>query len=502
MYTLLLLVFTAVACMMQTPELQDILANKFTSFNDTCVILKVGPNCANLVGYMAVYRVCLALVVFHGCLVFLTPCISTSASWRAGIHNGYWIMKFGILLGICIGVFYIPNEKTFGDVWLYVGMTGASLFIFLQLLLVIDFAHRWHRKWYNNAVEGSTCWHIARYTCAVFFATIAVVGAVVLYFFFARPDYCLENKVFVGVNAGSCLIACFLSVLPCMKKLNSNTGLLQATVISVYVMYLTWTALTSEPPHSEGGPLFPIAYTDNEPVSPLANMNSSRSSSNGFWGDSSVKQTVRKLYTNSKPVKQSSESDVTIRTEDDEMGQIVQYCSPKYFSESGERLSAYIGVGIMFVMAVYGSIRTSQTSERIGIRPNRPEENLTSCCCCCCHTTSAKSAPGQEQGGQRIIQDELDGVVYSYSFFHVVFCLASLYIMMQLTMWYRPQDSDLKTFGLNWPSVWVKMGTSWLCIVIFICTMFVPRCFPCIDFTGESRQGSRHGENGIEDTTV
>lgn len=40
-------------------------------------------------------------------------------------------------------------------------------------------------------------------------------------------------------------------------------------------------------------------------------------------------------------------------------------------------------------------------------------------------------------GLNRAVDNEKDGVTYSYSFFHFMLFLASLYIMMTLTNWYR-----------------------------------------------------------------
>lgn len=49
------------------------------------------------------------------------------------------------------------------------------------------------------------------------------------------------------------------------------------------------------------------------------------------------------------------------------------------------------------------------------------------------------SGAGDEEDGQprRVVDNEKEGVQYSYSFFHFMLCLASLYIMMTLTSWYR-----------------------------------------------------------------
>ena len=46
----------------------------------------------------------------------------------------------------CIGAFFIPHGG-FGPTWMYVGLIGGMLFIIIQLVLIIDFAHSWAESW-------------------------------------------------------------------------------------------------------------------------------------------------------------------------------------------------------------------------------------------------------------------------------------------------------------------------------------------------------------------
>ncbi|XP_076465155.1 serine incorporator 5-like [Babylonia areolata] len=436
MYTLLLSLAFVVQCLMLVPQAPQFMASSIPGFNDTCVQLNAGENCSRLAGYEAVYRVSAGVVAFFAVMMLLTPCVPSSNHWRASIQNGYWFIKLLTLCGFCAGAFFIPSE--FRLYWMYCGMAGGFLFIILQLLLLVDFTHAWNATWVGRRYgKRNTCGYLGTGLCSFVFFGASIAGIGMLFVHFALRD-CHTNRIFLGVSGGLCVLLSFITMLPCVKKRNPNASLLQASVISLYVVYLTWSALTSEPPEE-------VHIRDT--LTPLADIQGSEGTT---------------------PSLLSSASAVLSRTPELEPVRNVSYkCRPEPAFPQGDLVSAYAGLLITFIMAIYASVRTSSDAHKLGLH------NKEGRACFCC-VIKKRDNPSL-LGGQRVIHNEADGVIYSYSFFHLVFCLASFYIMMQLTNWYRPGESDLNRFGLNWSAVWVKMVSGWTCVLIYLWTLIFPR---------------------------
>jgi len=422
MYAIMLLLGTVVACIMLSPGLESslqkvpfckgsetehsILETALTSATDNVTI-----DCTGVVGYLAVYRLCFAMSLFFFVMALLMIGVKSSNDPRAGIQNGFWAIKYLVLIGAIIGAFFIPRGQ-FGTVWMYFGMIGGFIFIIIQLLAIIEFAHSWAESWVDKYEETeSKGWYCALLSATFINYCLALTALILFYVFYTTTDDCALHKFFISFNLILCFIISVLSIIPKIQEVQPRSGLLQASVITLYTMYLTWSAMSNSP-DSQCKPK---------------------------WTDV--------ISGNTDPSDKPDEK-------------------PAFDTES------IVSLIIWFCCVLYFSMRTATNSQasRLGMSDNVLLRDDSS------------GGGNVESGDAKVWDNEEEGVAYSWSFFHIMFGLASLYVMMTLTNWYQP-SSSIEDFSSNLAAVWIKIVSSWLCLALYTWTLVAPMILTDRDFS-------------------
>jgi len=440
MYAILLLLTTVVCCIMLAPGLQDNLASVpfckshksgLNSFSDGLdeaggalglgnIGQEVGISgnalkldCSVGVGYQAVYRLCLIVTLFFVVMSILMIGVKTSNDPRAGIQNGFWGIKYLIVIGSMIAAFWIP-DGSFGTVWMWFGLIGGFLFILIQLVLIIDFAHSWAEAWYGNYQEDESKGWLAALLSFTGLMFGGAITAIVLMYVYYTGDFtgqCKLHEFFITFNMLLCIGLSVVSILPKVQEHMPQSGLLQSAMISLYIMYLTWSSVNSS------------QFTDCKP--------------------------------SFSPNNATDTGDDGQDTKD----------HPRFDTEN------IVGLIIWFLCVLYSSITSSNSNSASKLTGTD-------------RVLLAKddgSGADVEAGAAR--DNEQEEVAYSWSLFHIMFALATLYVMMTLTHWYSPESaSDLSTYSSNPAAMWVKIVSSWLAGLIYLWTMIAPAVLVDRDF--------------------
>ncbi|XP_066490910.1 serine incorporator 4 isoform X2 [Tiliqua scincoides] len=392
------------------------------SYAVLCERLSGALDCDLLVGYSAVYRVCFGTACFYLVQAAFLLNIKSSSNARALLHNGFWFLKLLALVGLCVAAFFIPDQH-FIRAWHVVGVCGGFAFILVQLVLITAFAHTWNKNWLTGASQDKR-WYVAVFLATLGFYTVACAAYTFLYKFYTHPDGCILNKGLLACNGGLCLLMSFLSITPCVRFRQPSSSPLQASIICCYIMYLTFSALSSRPPEK-------VQYK----------------------------------------------------------GQNVTICFPSMSRDGAaeDTTVAVLGAGVMYACVLFACNEASLLAGMFGplwmVKVYTFEIKNPSCCFCCPEKME-EELEGQRCGqegptvGQQIVHSEHDHLVYSYSTFHFVFFLASLYVMMTLTNWFSYESAELeKTFTHgSWSTFWVKVASGWACVLLYLWLLLGPLC--------------------------
>jgi len=429
MYGLLLLVTVVLACLMLAPGVQDWLTRvPFCEESKTpgaSILQTMGDvgmanvkiKCEDAVGYLAVYRICFIVTLFFLFMALIMIGVKSSRDPRAGLQNGFWGFKYLLIIVGWVSAFFIPHGN-FGPTWMYFGMIGALLFIIIQLVLIIDFAHSWAESWTNEHKNSNdSYWFYALLAATGLFYILTLITIIVSYSYYTGSvmGQCKLHEFFITFNMLLCVVLSVTSVLPKVQEHLPNSGLLQSSFVSLYMMYLTWSAMSNQP-----DPNCKLDLAEK-----MFGGHSNKTSPAGEDGESPAMDTT-----------------------------------------------SIIGLIVWFACVLYSSIRstTNDSAARITMTDTI---NLTD-------PETAEDGEGEGAGGD----SERGGVQYSWSLFHLMFALATLYVMMTLTNWYSPSHSiTIETISANQSAVWVKIISSWLCFGLYMWTLLAPMVLQDRDFS-------------------
>jgi hypothetical protein len=371
-------------------------------------------------GAMAVYRITFSLAVFHILLALILIGAKSNKDPRGFIQNGWWGIKFLAIIGIMVAAFFIPNATFIPFAW--ISLFGAAIFILIQLTLLVDMSHAWADRWMAKYQETeSRIYAVLLLGTSILFFLAAIGIAIALYILSTKGEGCSVNTAFITVNLIAVVFCSLMSISPKIHENNPRAGMFQSSMVSAYSMYLVYSAIMSEPR---------------------------------------------------------------------DMG-----CAPFNFTEgAGSDLSIFLGVAFTFVAVVYSALRMSSSSvmgekkdiERaIKDQKKYHESQIDDEKKQLIDEKKEEAEESSEEEQDPEADDEKEATAYNYTFFHLTFAMAAMYLGLVLTNWQTisgAEDAKHIVVDQGMFSVWVKMISSWLVILLYFWTLIAPIVLPDRDW--------------------
>lgn len=421
-------------------------------------------------GQQAVYRVSLGTALFFLSMAALLQGVRYKGDRRGrALQHGLWPAKLAAWFALVALTFFLPNGPIAFYGW--VARLGSGLFLVVQVVILLDFAQSWNDAWAARGEEDPRWLYSLLALTALALASVAAVAGVALHFFAPSTDAqglplgrgCGLNVFIITASLVAALGMCALSV----SQLAPRGSLFPAAAMALYVSYLSFSALQSEPRD----------YACNA----LARRSDAASGSTVAVG---VLVTLASVVYSA--LRAGSNTNLFLLDEDEGGG---FWGGGGGDADDGENDDDDDGGG--YVPLSRGPARSGGALTAGEVAGGRAvggddDEGLTSAGLDAAPATVRATRRGGNGGGGTASADDFAPVAYNYSFFHLVFALASMYIAMLMTGWGGPDQSGSGggdgRVGVGWASVAVKAGAAAAAALLYCWTLVAPTLFPDREF--------------------
>ena len=207
-------------------------------------------------GEQAVFRLSMGNFLLFAVLAvvmsFPAP-VLTRDDWRdSKLHHGGWITKVLLWLGFNILPFFFSN----GVITFYAAVSKvvSPLFLAIQTLIIIDLTQEWNDRWVSEGdSDDRYLYALLVGTVGNYLLTVVLFVASFVWFFPADVDAdgididCSFNWSMIMIGVLLCIVVTMFTLHPRIKEASPHASVFVSSSIAMYVAYLGFSALQSEP---------------------------------------------------------------------------------------------------------------------------------------------------------------------------------------------------------------------------------------------------------------
>ncbi|KAH9715945.1 hypothetical protein WN944_022690 [Citrus x changshan-huyou] len=380
----------------------------------------------------AVLRVSLGNFLFFTILSILMVGVKNQKDPRDSLHHGGWMMKIICWCLLVIFMFFLPNEIV--SFYESISKFGSGLFLLVQVVLLLDFVHRWNDTWVGYDEQF---WYVALLVVSLvcYVLTFGFSGLLFHWFTPSGQD-CGLNTFFIVMTLILAFIFAVVALHPAV-----GGSILPASVISLYCMYLCYSGLSSEPRDYECNGLH----------------RHSKAVSTGSLTLGLITTVLSVVYS-------------AVRA-----GSSTTLLSPPSSPRAGPEYSILCLFLVPFDLECFCMISGPDHEDEpsflgLNLTPRFPVVG------------GGKPLLPMDKADEVEEKEKAKPVTYSYAFFHIIFSLASMYSAMLLTGWSTSVGESGKLVDVGWPSVWVRILTGWATAALYMWSLVAPILFPDREF--------------------